>query len=103
MSSATQTALGRISAGLTDDPAPLDLDWLGTNVAASLKEALAGALVAPLAAARARAIAIVGANLEPIRRFAATLEAAGELTGEALGNAIADAGFVAADGQPATD
>ena len=70
---------------------------------ASLKETLAGALVAPLAAARARAIAIVRANLEPIRRFAATLEAAGELTGEALGDAIADAGFVAADGQPATD
>jgi cell division protease FtsH len=99
VSSATQTALGRISAGLTDDPAPLDLDWLDKNVAASLKEALAGALVAPLAAARARAIAIVGANLEPIRRFAATLEAAGELTGEALEDAIADAGFVAADGR----
>lgn len=102
VSSATETALKRISAGLTDDPAPLDLDWIGRNVADSLKEALAGALVAPLAAARARAIAIVGANVEAIRRFAATLEAAGELTGETLQSAIADAGFVAPEEQPAT-
>jgi ATP-dependent Zn protease len=55
VSSATQTALGRISAGLTDDPAPLDLDWLGTNVADSLKEALAGALVARSPGPRGRA------------------------------------------------
>ena len=97
VSSATETALARIGAGLTDDPAPMDLDWLDKNVAESLKEARAGALVVQLAAARAQAIAIVEANVEAIRRFADILQVAGELSGDALRQAIDDAGFVAAN------
>jgi ATP-dependent Zn protease len=91
---ATTAALERIGAGLTEDPAPLDLDQLGKNVAESVKASLARALVEQVRAARDRAIAIVAANVEPIRRFAAVLEAAGELTGDALQAAIAEAGFV---------
>ena len=69
VSSATETALARIAAGLADDHVAIDLDWLGRNVADSLKESQASALVAQLAAARVIAIAIVRANVEPIRRF----------------------------------
>ena len=53
-----------------------------------------GDLSDQVSAARERAVAIVAANLEPIRRFADRLEAARELTGEALVSAITDAGFV---------
>jgi cell division protease FtsH len=94
VSQTTLTALGRIAAGLADDRAPLDLDHLGRNVADSLKEALAAAIADPIAEARARAFAIVALNHEPIRTFAAALEAAGELTGDELRSAIDDAGFV---------
>ncbi len=41
--------------------------------------------------ARERAVATVAANVEPIRQSTGRLEAAGELTGEALAVAIADA------------
>ena len=95
VSQATGIALSRIMAGLTGDPAPLDLDHLGSHVSASLKEALAGAIVGPIAEARALAIAIVARNHEPIRQFAAALDAAGEMTGDTLRTAIDDAGFVA--------
>ena len=97
VSHGTAAALERIGAGLTDDPAPLDLEDLGTNVAESVKEALARALVEQVRGARERAIAIVAANVASIRRFAAVLEAAGELTGDALQAAIAEAGFVRAE------
>lgn len=93
VSSATETALARIAAGLTDDPSPVDLDWLGRNVAHSLKEAWADALVAQITAARILAIAIVEANVEPIYRFAAVLKESGELSGGALSAAIAEARF----------
>ena len=96
VSSATETALARIAAGLADDHVAIDLDWLGRNVADSLKESQASALVAQLAAARVIAIAIVRANVEPIRRFASLLEAAGELSGAALRSAVDEAGFAGA-------
>jgi hypothetical protein len=44
-------------------------------VAESLKEARARGLAEPIAEARADAKAIVAANVEPIRRFAAILDA----------------------------
>lgn len=94
VSEATGLAMARVSSGLTGAPAPLELDHLGHNVAESLKEALAEAIAAPIADARTRAMAIVAANHEPIRRFAATLEAAGEMTGDRLRVAIDDAAFV---------
>ena len=96
VSLATEAAIGRITAGMTDGPTPLDFDWLEKNVAESLKQARAVELVAQVQTARTLATAIVAANLEPIQRFAASLEAAGELTGEALDNAIAQADFVLA-------
>jgi hypothetical protein len=94
VSQATGVAMGRFAAGLTDDPAPLDLDFIGSNVSAALKEALAAATTGPIAEARARAIAIVSVSIDPIRRFAVALEAAGELTGNQLRQAIEAAGFV---------
>lgn len=98
VSDATTKALARITAGLTDDPAPLDLEPLGTNVSEAIKAAVGVALTDQLRAARERAIAIVGQNVEPIRGFAAALDAAGELTGEALRRAIEDAGFIRPNG-----
>lgn len=96
VSSATETALARIAAGLTDDAVAIDLDWLGRNVADSLKESHANALVAQLTAARIIAIAVVRANIEPIRRFSVLLEAAGELSGAALRRAVDEAAFTGA-------
>lgn len=93
VSGATQLALRRAAAGLTDAPAPIDLDPLGRNVAESLKGELAADLGDQLATARELARSIVGRNRAAIGRFADALEAAGELTGEALAAAIADAGF----------
>lgn len=95
--SASELALSRIRSGVTEEPAPVDLYCLQGNVAESLKEAYAKDLQSQLASARLLAIAIVAANVEGILRFAATLEAAGELTGEALQRAIADAGFAGAE------
>jgi cell division protease FtsH len=94
VSQATSAAMGRIACGLTGDTAPIDLDQLGVNVADSLKEALALAVAGPVANAKARAVSIVGRNHEAVRRFAAALEAAGELTGDELQAAIDQAGFV---------
>lgn len=95
VSGATQLGLRRISAGLTDASTPMDLDHLGRNVAEGLKGELALDLAGQLRVARDRARAIVGANRDAIAAFAADLEAAGELTGEALAVAIASAQFVA--------
>ena len=89
----TELVLDRIAAGLVGDPAPLDLRLLGRNVAGSLKARLAATLLAQVREARAAAAAIVEANREPIERFAAALDAAGELTGDELQAAIAAAGF----------
>lgn len=91
--SATDIALARVDAGLTDEPAPLSLDPLGRNVAESIKERLGQSLTGQLAAARVRAVEIVDANLDAIGRFAVALEQAGQLTGEELRQAIEDAGF----------
>lgn len=96
-SAATDIALDRITAGLHGEPVPVDLGFLGVNVGDSLKDAYTEALVDQLRAARILATAIVAANLEPIRQFAAVLESAGELSGDALRDAIADAGFAGAD------
>jgi cell division protease FtsH len=93
VSDATEKSLARITAGLTDGLTPIDFDWLDKNVAESLKQARAVELLAQVNAARVLATAIVNANVVAIRRFAATLEVAGELTGEALETAIDSAGF----------
>ena len=94
VSKLTDLALDRIIAGVTDEPAPLDLSLLDPNVAESLKEARAGAIVVPILAARALASAIVARNTTSIDTFAKTLEAAGELTGDELREALAEARFV---------
>ena len=93
VSGATQLGLQRIGAGLTDGFTPIDLDHLGRNVAEALKTELAVDLANQLTAARERARSIVAANREAIAAFAADLEVAGELTGEALAAAIAGARF----------
>ncbi len=98
---ATAIALRRISAGLADGCLPVDLNQLGRNVADSLKDELAASLSAQLESARDRAQAIVAANRDAIARFADALEAAGELTGEALADAIAQARFAGADASTA--
>ena len=94
---ATEVALERAGVGLAGHATPLALDQLERNVAETLKEDLADALVSQIETARERARAIVAANVDAIARFAAVLEAAGELTGEALAEAIAEAGFIAAE------
>lgn len=94
VSAATTIALERVGAGLSDEVTPIDLDQLERNVAEALKTELAVDLANQVEVARARATAIVAANVEPIRRFAAILETAGELTGDALQVAIADVAFV---------
>ena len=94
---ATEVALERAGVGLAGHATPLALDRLERNVAEALKEDLADALVCQLEDARERACAIVAANVDAIARFAAVLDAAGELTGDALADAIAEAGFVAAE------
>jgi len=96
-SGATNDALDRMTAGLVGNLVPVDLGYLGMNVADSLKDAYAEALVEQLRAARVLAIEIVAANVEPIRRFAMVLESAGELSGDALHDAIAGAGFAPAE------
>lgn len=93
VSDATRIALGRMASGATADPAPLDLDHLGVNVAESVKQALADGLVDQISVARGRALEIVYANLEACRRFSERLADAGELAGAELTQAIADAGF----------
>ena len=97
VATATEIALERVQAGLTDRATPIDLDQLARNVAETLKAEWAVDLADQVLAARERAIAIVVANVEPIRRFADRLESARELTGEALVSAIAEAGFVRSD------
>ena len=94
---ATDVALERAGVGLAGRATPLALERLEPNVAERLKDDLADALISQIEAARERARAIVAANVEAIARFAVALEAAGELTGEPLADAIADAGFVAAE------
>jgi hypothetical protein len=74
-------ALGRIVSGATGSPAPVDLDHLGVNVAESVKQALADALVDQITVARQRALEIVLANLEACRRFADRVSEVGELAG----------------------
>jgi cell division protease FtsH len=93
MAEATELALERITAGIVEGRPPIDLDHLGRNVARSLKEDLATALAEPLGVARSLATTIVAANHDAIEGFAADLEAAHELTGEALVAAIEAAGF----------
>jgi ATP-dependent Zn protease len=93
VSGATRIALGRIDAGLTDESAPVDLEQLGRNVAETLKTDVARDLADQLIAARDRARSIVAANTDAIVRLADVLETAGELTGVALTEAIARAGF----------
>lgn len=100
VSSATYAALRRIGAGLTDASTPVDFEHLGRNVAESLKTELAVDLAGQLSTARDRARSIVATNVVPISRFASQLEAAGELTGDSLGRAIADAGFVGPELSP---
>jgi cell division protease FtsH len=93
VAAATTIALERIRAGLTDEATPLDLEQLEGDVAEALKTEWAVDLANQVMAARERAVAIVEASVEPLRRFAGLLEAAGELTGEALAEAIEGAGF----------
>ena len=94
---ATDVALERAGVGLAGRAIPLALERLEPNVAEMLKGDLADALLGQMEIARQRARAIVAANVEAIARFAALLEAAGELTGEPLADAITEAGFVAAE------
>lgn len=95
VSYATRLARGRIASGLTEST-PVDLDALGRAAAATLKTEMAADLRGQLREARRRARAIVAVNVEPIRRFAGTLEEAGALTGDELAAAIGDAQFVPA-------
>ena len=90
---ATEIALDRFATGVTDERAPLDLGAFGRNLPVALKAAAGSAVVEQVGAARERASAIVAANVEAIRRFAEALDAAGQLTGAGLAEAIAQAGF----------
>jgi len=96
VSTATAIALERVNAGLSDDGCAIDLAQLDRNVAQSLKADLAADLVSQIATARTIATAAVAANIDAIKRFALSLEEAGELTGEALSVAIDEAGFAPA-------
>jgi cell division protease FtsH len=89
----TGLALDRFATGVTDGRAPLDLDAFGLNLPEAIKDAAGTAVVAQVGAARERAIAIVATNVAAIGRFAEVLDAAGQLTGEGLAEAIGDAGF----------
>lgn len=92
---ATRFAVRRIVAGIDPTLPGVDVDMLGRNVSEGLKHRL-GERVADLsAAARARATAIVEANVDAIVAFATTLERAGELTGDDLTSAIEAADFQA--------
>jgi ATP-dependent Zn protease len=93
VSRASAIGLERIAAGLSDETTPIDLDLLGRNVSEGLKDELAADLAAQLEAARGIAAAIVGVNVDAIGRFAAILEVAGELTGDALAAAVQEARF----------
>lgn len=94
ISNCTNLALERFVAGLTDDPAPVDLNHFGRNPPASVKEAQAAQARAAIKVARSRAQAIVEANVPAIEAFAAMLERARELTGPHLASVIASSGFV---------
>jgi ATP-dependent Zn protease len=91
---ATRIALERTRTGLSEGLTPLDLDKLDTNVSEILKVELANDLIAQIGTARALAAVIVEKNVEPIRRFAAALAQARELTGPELRAAVDAAGFV---------
>ena len=93
LSTATRLLRRRLSAGLETGLPPVDLDSfspMSEEVAARASRVIMGRAeeFADLATSA------VLPNLEPIRRFAGSLEAARELTGEALQAAIAAAGFV---------
>lgn len=98
VSSATEIALKRYDAGLTDDPAPMDGERFGDQPPESVIEAAAAAVREALEPARRRAIAIVAVNLKPISRLAEVIEREGELAGSHLQRSIEDAGFLAEDG-----
>ena len=90
----TRGLLVRVAAGLDAGFPPIHPDPFRRQLPARLKTRLADAVVATAQELRSLADAAVAANRAPIERFAALLAEAHELTGDALQEAIALAGFV---------
>lgn len=95
---ATALAHRMAQGGLVPTVSAVDLDGFGPYPGTTVPDLLASAVPPLLAERRERAAALVRANLEPIRAFAAALVAAdGQLVEEALEAAIAAAGLTAPD------
>ena len=90
---ATAKALERLGAGVEPSFPPISLNELDRNASEELKAQAAAVLARMLEEARAEAARLVGDAIPAIERFAAALEAAGELTGPDLAAAISRAGF----------
>lgn len=96
VTAATDRAVARIAAGVGSHAVPVDLDYLGRRASSALRVAFSADVAAQVESARGLASAIVRANRQPIAKFAAALEEAGELAGEPLRQAIEEAAFVRA-------
>ncbi|MHB8400008.1 MAG: AAA family ATPase [Candidatus Limnocylindrales bacterium] len=91
---ATERAFARLEAGVEPACPPLSLSVLGQQAAEEAKSRANAVLALLLDDARSEAARLVEAAIGPIERFAAILEAAGELTGADLRAAIEAAGLV---------
>ncbi len=94
VSSATHLTLARLQAGFEPDRPPVALDEFHRNVPDVVKTMVGGTAVEILRVADLTARRIVEGDIDAVRRFAAALDAAGELTGPELAGAIDAAGFV---------
>jgi cell division protease FtsH len=90
----TQKLLSRIEHGLDEHFPPVAPSAFGERLAEALRERLMSIVVGHAEEARAIAGRIVADNAEGIKRFAEILYEKRPLTGEALQEAIARAGFV---------
>lgn len=93
VASASVTAFERLTSGIEPRVPPVALDDLRHYLPGALKRQALEALAGDLEAARAAAAAIVADRTEAIGRFAELLDAAGELVGPDLADAIRTAGL----------
>ena len=97
MRAATEMALRRIGAGLGQVALPIDLDQLDPILPPRLVETVGRDLEAQFTVARRRAEELVTEHAQTIERFASRLAEVGKLDGDALRDALTEAGF----GEPA--
>ena len=97
LSSVSGGLLRRIGAGLDPGFPPIHPEAFDRQLPEDLRARMGAAAIRTAEGLRALASAAVDANRVPIERFAAILAQAGELSGVALQDAIADAGFVCLD------